>query len=264
MVESIVLGVIQGITEWLPISSEGILIFAKVNFFESTLAMNKLISYALFLHLGTFFAALVYFRKDVIVLTKELFNYRKAEKDTKKLLNFYISVTIISGFTGLVVLEVIKRFEENITITGKGLTLMIGVLLLVTALLQFKNKKEKSKEIDQLKRVDSFILGIAQGASILPGLSRSGLTISAFLLRGFKESEALKLSFLMSLPVILGGNIFLNLDSFIISREMLIGFICSFLLGIFTIHMLLKIANKLNFGWFIFLFALIVILSVFI
>lgn len=264
MIEPIVLGIIQGIAEWLPISSEGILIYAKVNFFDSTLGLNELINYALFLHLGTFFAALVYFRKDVLILIKGLFNYRRIEKDTKKLLNFYILVTLVSGLTGLIVLEIIKRFEENITITGRGLILAIGVLLLATALLQLKRKEKKSKEVDQLKIIDGFVVGVAQGISILPGLSRSGLTVSTLLLRGFKESHALKLSFLMSLPVILGGNIFLNSTNFIISRELLIGFISSFLLGILTIHILLKIAKKLNFGLFIFLFALMIILSAFI
>ena len=84
MEEGIILGIIQGITEWLPISSEGALILVEVNFFKSQSGLANLISYVLFLHLGTFFAALIYFRKDVFLLLKGLFNYQKADKSYKR------------------------------------------------------------------------------------------------------------------------------------------------------------------------------------
>jgi len=264
MLETITLSVIQGITEWLPISSEGAIILAKVNLFGNDLGMGELIRLALFLHLGTFFAALVYFRKEVFSLLKGLLNYKSAEEQTKKLLQFYITATLISGGIGFFLIQIIKNIEEDITFAGKGITLLVGLLLLFTAFLQIKRKEQGCKNIADLERIDGVILGIAQGLSVLPGLSRSGLTVSALLLRKFKEDHALKLSFLMSLPVILGGNIFLNLDKFSFSFESLIALAVTFLLGILTIHILLKIANKLNFGWFVLLFALLTMFVFFI
>ena len=264
MEEGIILGIIQGITEWLPISSEGALILVEVNFFKNQSGLANLISYVLFLHLGTFFAALIYFRKDVFLLLKGLFNYQKADKETRKTLNFLILTTIISGLLGFLIFELIEGMEDNIVSGGKGITLLIGIMLLVTAFLQFQRKGRGKKEIVDLKTSDGILLGIFQGASVIPGLSRSGLTVSALLLRKFNESQALKLSFLMSLPAILAGNIALNLNNFSFSLEFLLGFSFSFLFGILTIHLLLKIANRLNFAWFVLFFALITIISLFI
>lgn len=264
MFEAIILGGLQGISEWLPVSSEGLLIFVRVNLFKSGLGLSELINYALFLHLGTFFAALIYFRRELSRLIKGLFRYRAGDEETKKLLNFYILATLFSGLVALIVLWLLKKIEGELTFTGRWITLMIGMLLLVTALLQFKKKGERYKGASDLKTRDGIILGVLQGISILPGLSRSGLTVSAFLLRKFDDSLALKLSFLMSLPVVLAGNILLNLKEFVFTLENFIGFAFSFLLGLLTIYILLGIAKKLNFSWFVLIFAILVILSVFI
>ena len=265
MVESIVLGIIQGIAEWLPISSEGLLILAKVRFFGGG-DVKELINYAMFLHLGTFFAALIYFRKAILLLIKALFKYRTAKVEVRKLLNFYILATAISGAVGLAILMGIRQIDgDSLLLTGRGIVLLISTMLLITAFLQLGRKKEGGyRKIANLEKKDSLILGVAQGLSIVPGLSRSGLTVSAFLLRKFDDAAALKMSFLMSLPVILGGNIYLNFNQSFLTIESLIGLALSFIVGIFTIHILLKIAKKLNFGWFVLLFAGIMILSVFI
>ncbi|KPJ55108.1 hypothetical protein AMJ47_01115 [Parcubacteria bacterium DG_72] len=260
MIESIILGTVQGIAEWLPISSEGILVLLQVNLFKSGLNFTSLINYALFLHLGTFFAALIYFRKEIGELLKSLLNYKNTER--KKVLNFYIISTIITGIVGFFILKLLKYFEM---LNAKWIMLIIGLALLITAFLQFKNKAKKYyKQENDLKTADSVILGVLQGFSIIPGLSRSGLTISGLLLRKFSDTTALKLSFIMSLPVVLLGNIVLNLDKFILSLENLIGLGFSFLFGILTIHVLLKFSQKVNFAWFVLIFGLIVLASIFI
>jgi len=197
MMESITLGVVQGIAEWLPISSEGIIVLLKTNLFKGDLNLSNLISYALFLHLGTFLAALVYFRKEAIKLFLNFLNYRKTEEKNKRIINFYILATIVSGIVGLVILRILIFIENEISLGGKGLTLLIGLALLVTAFLQFKKKGNKYyKEEFDLKTADGIILGFLQGLAIIPGLSRSGLTVSGFLLRKFDDSVALKLSLL--------------------------------------------------------------------
>jgi len=264
IIESIILGAIQGVAEWLPISSEGAIILAKVSLFKSGLEVGELIRYALFLHLGTFFAALLYFRKEVFDLLKTLLNYKKSDKESKILIRFYVIASFVSGIIGAVILKTIDWIGEDLSLEGKGITLFIGILLLFTAFLQLKRKSEGSKEIVDLTKKDGLILGVAQGASILPGLSRSGITVATFLLRNFKETHALRLSFLMSLPVILAGNIFVNLDKLVFSAQSIISLTFSFVFGFLTIHFLLKVADRLNFGWFVFLFSLITIFSIFI
>jgi len=263
MLESIVLGSIQGITEWLPISSEGMVVLAKVNLFGSGLSITNLIGYALFLHLGTFFAALIYFRKEVVSLLKSSISYKKSDLETKKQLKFYFLATLFSALVGLLILLLLSKIKEGEDITGKGITLIVGVMLWITAFLQLKRKNKGLRGFADLKTGDGMLLGIVQGFSILPGLSRSGITISTFLLRKFDESKALKMSFIMSLPAVLGGNILLNIEKFSFNLENILAFLFSFLLGLLTIHLLLKIAKKLNFGLFVCFFGLLIAISLF-
>ncbi len=260
MTESIILGAIQGIAEWLPISSEGMIVLAKVNLFPESLKMTDLISYALFLHLGTFFAALIYFRREVWDLLKSLLRYRESVLETKKQINFYLLATFFSFLLGAVFFLFLSQ-AENMNLTGKGITLIVGVMLWITAFLQLKKKEKGKKGFKDLKSFDGVLLGLLQGLSIIPGLSRSGITVSALLLRKFEEDKALKMSFLMSLPVVLGGNIALNLGKLNLSLETLAAFLFSFLFGILTIHILLKIARKLNFGLFVCFFGILVAIS---
>jgi undecaprenyl-diphosphatase len=259
MVSSIISGIVQGIAEWLPVSSEGVLVLLQVNVFKSSLNFTSLISYILFLHLGTFLAALIYFRKEVWNLFKELLNYRKTEK--RKVINFYIISTAITGVVGLLVLKTLKYFNN---FDARWVILIIGLALLVTASLQFGRKERSYKQESDLKNSDGVILGFLQGFSIIPGLSRSGLTVSGLLLRKFSDATALKISFIMSLPAVLAGNIVLNLNKFTLTLDNLIALAFSFLFGILTIHVLLKITQKINFAWFILVFGLLVLASAFI
>ena len=264
MLEVIILGIVQGIAEWLPVSSEGMIFLIKTNFFGGGDFID-IARLALFLHLGTFLAALVYFRKEVAVLLRSLINYNKAGENTKKILNFLIVSTLISGVLGLFLLKVFESMEAMIIDSTRFITLMIGVLLLITAFLQFKAKKgELEKDSSKIEKKDGIKLGIVQGFAALPGLSRSGLTVSALLLRKFNEETALKLSFLMSLPIVLGGNIILNLNNFSFNSSMLVGLVFSFVFGLITIDILLKFARKVNFTIFILMFAILTIFSVFI
>ncbi|MEA2113557.1 MAG: undecaprenyl-diphosphate phosphatase [Patescibacteria group bacterium] len=261
MLEQIILGIIQGIVEWLPVSSEGVILLVIKNFFDAEAGAETIIRQALFLHLGTFFAALVYFRKDVVLLFKALFKYKSASLKTKKIFNFLLAATLISGFLGFILLKVFIELEEQLFLSAKAITIAVGLLLLVTGWLQIKAKKDGGKKIRGLSRKDGVFLGLAQGFAALPGLSRSGLTVSVLLLRKFKSESALKLSFLMSLPIVLFGNIFLNLNNFAFSSKVAIGLLFAFLFGILTIDLLLKAARKFEFGWFVLVFGFLVIFS---
>jgi len=264
MLEQIVLGSIQGIAEWLPVSSEGLIFLVKTNFFNNGEDVIKIAGEALFLHFGTFLAALIYFRKDVFFLSKSLFNYKSTPSETRKILFFLIVATLISGVIGMVLLAIFSKIGDDAESITKIITTAIGILLLVTAGLQIKAGKGGQRRSGEIKKSEGVILGIVQAFAALPGLSRSGLTVSALLLHKFNEEDALKLSFLLSLPIVLGGNIILNLDKFVLTHASLMGLVTSFVFGILTIGVLLKIARKVNFGWFVFGFGVLTLLSVFI
>ncbi len=260
MIENLILGIIQGIFEWLPVSSEGIIVLIKTNFFAVN-SLENMIKLALFLHLGTLFASIIYFWKEIKELVITLFKYNTAEEETKKMFWFILIATIISGILGIIILKLLIYIESQLTITGTIISLIIGILLLCTGTILLISKKTGTKEIKDLKKRDYILLGILQGLAVLPGISRSGITSSGLLLRNFKPKVALRLSFILSIPIVLGGNIILNISNFIFDYELLLGLIFSFLFGIITIHLLIKIAEKINFGILLILFGIITILG---
>jgi len=262
MYEQILLGIIQGITEWLPISSEGLIVLIKTNFFKNQQAITLTIREALFLHLGTFLAAFIYFYKDIIHLIKALFRIKHQPAETKNTIVFLMISTLISGVLGVFLLKIVGGIAEQFDQAEKFITILIGLLLFVTGFLELKAKKDGYKKEKDLKLIDGVILGIVQGFAALPGLSRSGLTVSALLLRRFDKTLTLKLSFLMSLPVVLGGNLILNYDTWQWPPETYAGVFFSFLFGLATIHILLRLAEKINFGYFVIFFGCLTLLSV--
>ena len=263
MLENITLGIIQGITEWLPISSGAALLWVSVNIFGSEAVLKEQITHILFLHLGTFLAAIVYFRTEVAELTKSLFKYKKSEINTKKVLKFLIISSVISGVIAGVMLALIKEAEGKFVLQTKGINVLVVILLVITAIVNLTVKKKGVRKEGNLDLKDSVWAGFAQGISVLPGLSRSGLTTATLLLRKLDDVVSLRLSFIMSLPIVLVGNIILNINASF-ELENLWGLVFSFIFGILTIHMLLKVAKKINFGKFVLFFAVLVLISTFI
>ena len=264
MFEQLILGLIQGIAEWLPVSSEGLLVLIKTKFFSDQAMLCSSIQQALFLHLGTFFAALVYFFSDIKHLIKALWNYKNEDKETKKLLSFLIVATAISAVIGSGLLKMVFVYEAQLQIPGKIISLIIGLFLLITALVALRFHKEGKRNIVDLKIKDMLLLGLVQGLAVFPGVSRSGITVSSLLLRKFDKTAALRLSFLMSLPIVFVGSILLNLDNFVFEPIFLVGVFSSFVFGLMTIHILLKLAQRINFGLFMMVFGFLAILAAFI
>ena len=265
MFEQIVLGTIQGIAEWLPVSSTSLLILAMQNFFGHQDGFQVLTQHTMFLHLGTFLAAIIYFRQDVGQMAVALFRYRSQPKEIQNLTVFLIVATLFSGTVGLILRKLITEWTDQFSSTAKPITLIIGVFLLLTAWGQLKIKSlEGHKTLRDLGVRDGIILGIVQGFAAIPGLSRSGLTVATLLLRNFDRGHALKVSFLMSLPVVLGANVLLNLRAAAWTPLALVGVLTSFSVGLASIHILLRLAQRINFGYFVLAFGVLTILSVFI
>jgi len=261
--QQLILGIIQGIVEWLPISSEGFLLLVNSNFFSaSNIDLELFLRQALFLHLGTFFAALIYFRKEVKELYEGARNYKKTDPETKRTLNFLLIATVVSGIIGLAVLNFIDLLDiQKIPLTSSIINYSLGVLLLVTGFLQLKASSAGFRREYHLVNNDGIFLGFVQGLAVLPGLSRSGLTISAFLFRNFNETSSLRLSFIMSLPIVLLANIILNFGDFVFIKGMFFGFLMAFIFGLGTIHLLMEFSKRVKFGYFMIFFGVLVIIA---
>lgn len=266
MIFFLFLGIIQGIVEWLPVSSQGVITLIT-QAFPSDISLNNLTRTILLLHLGTFFAALIYFRHDVGRLCRSCLHYSKASDKTKKLFQFLFLTTMISGILGFGLQQLLSHYlmlAYKYQHTGDVLTAIVGILLIFTAFLQYKAKTIGKRTTGELNWKDSIILGVTQGLAALPGVSRSGSTVSLLLLRGFDKKVALQISFLMSLPIVLAGNIILNLNNLALLQDAWLGLIMSFVFGLFTIHFLLKCAERINFSLFVFCFGILTIASIFI
>ncbi|PJE64421.1 MAG: UDP-diphosphatase [Candidatus Ryanbacteria bacterium CG10_big_fil_rev_8_21_14_0_10_43_42] len=265
MFEAIILGTIQGVTEWLPISSEGITTLVYTALTKNTVPLEEIIRLSLFLHGGTFLAALVYFWKDVRDIILALF-WREKTEEIHHLVRFLIIATGVSGSVGLILFSGIKIASDWLQVGGSGITGLIGMFLIITGVLQLTQKKEHSniRETRDLTMKDALVLGVVQGCAVLPGLSRSGITVAALLFRSYATASALRVSFLMSLPIVLGGNILLNSKEFAITPPLMAGFFVSFFFGFLTINGLLKLAQKINFGYFALGFGVLALLAAFI
>ena len=234
MLDNILLGTLQGIFEWIPISSEGIVALCSKFLIEDV----NFIDIAIFLHLGTLFAVLVYFRKD----WKEVFTLRD-----KTLLRFLIIATVISLGIGFLAYNMVSRIT-----LGAGLLLIMGIGLLFTSFLQRKGKTF-DLSLDRL----ALITGALQGLSVIPGLSRSGSTIFGLSLSKINPTEILKYSYMMSAPVVLASSSYLMIKNPALISDGWISLIFSFLIGLISLHFLIKISQRINFSKFALIFGIL-------
>ena len=257
MLEVIILGIIQGITEWLPVSSEGVVAtFSNVIFKNDP---KTSIGITLWLHIGTACSAIVVFRKNILNIIKQI---AKSPKTPTNEIIFLVISIITSAVIGLPILILVEEAASTeILKNGTGIfTAIIGVFMIATGLIIKNQKIFPKKNISNINKLDALMTGIAQGASAIPGLSRSGLTTSILLIRGSDKKDALTLSFLIGIPATAGAGLYSILsDSITLSLENVIGLIVSFITGLITIKILLKLAAKINFAYFILLVGLALI-----
>lgn len=260
MLESIILGAVQGVAEWLPISSEAMVILVKHNFFSSGMDLSAMIDLALFLHLGTLLSVLVYFRKRVKGIVIDLLNFKALPSFAKKELSFLALATLVSGVLGLVFLKLLEQ-HDTLFAHHVSVNIFVAVFLLITALLLFLSEQQKKESSKELSLKKAFITGIFQSCAALPGISRSGSTIAAMGLLGIEKKKALELSFLLSIPLVVGANIVLNLSAVLtMNFASLCGLLAAFLCGLVTIELLMKLVERIRFSGFVAFFALLLII----
>lgn len=239
LLKAIILSAIQGVAEWLPISSSG-----HLAFFSGIFGFQNL-GYNVFLHLASVLAVIVIFYKDIASL------FANFNRDKMKYLLLIVIALIPAVIIGILFEKQIETFFSSI--------LYLGIFFIISGILVYSTKfaMEKQENLSAVKDkpgvADSIIIGIFQAVAILPGISRSGATISAGIFRGLKKSEAVKFSFLLAIPIILGAavleskKIAFNDISYMI---LTISFIVAFIVSLIVIKLLLKVIEKGKFHWF--------------
>lgn len=193
LIEAIILGIVQGLTEFLPVSSSGHLELVKFLFGNSLVAEESLL-FTVSVHAATALSTIVIFRKDILEIFKGLFQFEWNESSKFSL---YIIISMVpAAFVGVF-------FDDMLEQLFSGQVLLVGFMLIITALLLILADRAKNTN-KSVGWKEAVIIGIAQAIAILPGISRSGATISTSVILGIDRTKAARFSFLMVVPLIMG------------------------------------------------------------
>ena len=249
-IKVIVLGIVQGLSEFLPISSSGHLVILQ-HFFGME---NADVSFEVVLHLGSLLAVLLYFRQDLFSLCRDFFRIKDKSSRAvlaRKEVAFLLVATAVTGFLGLMFQDTLEAlFSQPLVVCG--MLLLTGVVLIISDMV-----KDVRLDAGQMGFVRAMIIGVVQALAIVPGISRSGSTVCASLFLRVKRGEAARFSFLLSIPAITGAFV-LKLDEISASVELLdcvLGAFFAFVSGYLVIAVLLRMisAGRLKvFGFYCF------------
>ena len=243
-IEALVLGIIQGLTEFLPVSSSGHLELAKL-ILPSQYTGESSMLMTVVLHFATALSTVVIFRKDLLQIIKGLFQFQWNEA-TKFSVKIIISM-IPAAFVGVFFDDIIESFFNDAV-------LLVGSMLLVTGGLLFLADKTKNTT-KEVRFFHSIIIGISQAIAILPGISRSGATIGTSVLLGIDREKAARFSFLMVVPLIFGkiAKDLVSGDFSTLNMEvapLAIGFIAAFITGLFACTWMISLVKKSKLVYF--------------
>ncbi|MGI9546933.1 MAG: undecaprenyl-diphosphate phosphatase [Flavobacteriaceae bacterium] len=244
VLDAIILGIVQGLTEFLPVSSSGHLELGKAILGDKSIPEESLL-FTVVLHFATALSTIVVFRKEVLEIIQGLFQF-KWNDQTKFSLKIVISM-IPATLVGLL-------FEEQLELLFGGMVQLVGFMLIVTALLLYFADRAKDTD-NQVTYWNSFIIGIAQAIAILPGISRSGATISTSVLLGVDKNRAARFSFLMVVPLIfgkiikdiMGGELSFQGDGVL---AMSAGFIAAFIAGLAACTWMIQLVRRSKLTYF--------------
>lgn len=244
VLDAIILGIVQGLTEFLPVSSSGHLELGKAILGDDSIPKESLL-FTVVLHFATALSTIVVYRKEVWQILKGLFQF-KWNEETQFSLKIVVSM-IPATLVGLF-------FEEQLEILFGGMIQFVGFMLIITALLLYFADKAKDTE-NKVSYSNAFVIGLAQAIAILPGISRSGATISTSVLLGVDKNKAARFSFLMVVPLIF-GKIFKDIFSGDLSLQatgivpMTAGFIAAFIAGLAACTWMIQLVRKSKLTYF--------------
>ena len=241
--DALILGIVQGLTEFLPVSSSGHLELGKALLGDDSLPQESLL-FTVVLHAATALSTIVVFRKDVLQIVGGLFRLRESESVfSLKILISMVPAAMVGYF-----------LDEEMELLFGGNVVFVGFMLLVTGLLLFLAGRAKNTD-KSVSTLDAVLIGLSQAIAILPGISRSGATISTSVLLGVDRGRAARFSFLMVVPLILGkiakdvlsGD--LNADS-MTSMPILVGFAAAFITGLLACTWMIQLVKRMKLHWF--------------
>jgi len=244
VLDAIILGIIQGFTEFLPVSSSGHLELGKAILGDNSIPEESLL-FTVILHFATALSTIVVFRKDIVEICTSLLQFSWNE-ETQFVLKIVISM-LPAVLVGLL-------FEEELESFFGGNIAFVGFMLLVTALLLWLADRSKNTG-KPVTFKNALIIGLSQAVAMLPGISRSGATISTSVLLGNDKSKAARFSFLMVIPLIfgkiakdiLGGELTTEATNF---TTLGVGFIAAFLSGLIACTWMIKLVKKSKLSYF--------------
>lgn len=256
VLDSILLGIIQGLTEFLPVSSSGHLELGKAILGDNSVPEESLL-FTVVLHFATALSTIVVFRKDIWSLLKGIlkFEWNEDLQFASKIVISMIPAVIVGLF-----------FEEQLEQLFGGNILLVGFMLLITAILLFFADKAKNTN-KNVSFSNAFIIGVSQAIAMLPGISRSGATISTSVLLGNDKTKAARFSFLMVVPLIFGkiakdvlsGDLSLESQNF---TALSIGFIAAFISGLFACTWMISLVKKSKLTYFAIYCAIVGLIAV--
>ncbi|MFC0603173.1 undecaprenyl-diphosphatase UppP [Winogradskyella pulchriflava] len=246
--DAVILGIIQGLTEFLPVSSSGHLELGKAILGSHAMPKESLL-FTVVLHFATALSTIVIFRKDIFEILGGLYNAVATRRWTEEAK--FSAKIIVSMIPAVIIGYKYERVFEQLF--GNNIPL-VGAMLIVTAVLLFLADRAK-KTHKKVSLLDAFIIGIAQGIAMLPGISRSGATISTSVLLGIDKTKAARFSFLMVVPLIFGkiakdilaGEIDYTSTNF---TFLSVGFVAAFISGLFACTWMIKLVKQSKLTYF--------------
>ena len=254
LIQAIIMGLMQGLTEFLPVSSSGHLVLSSslYKFFtnkEFVAGSSEEVVFDIILHLGTLLAVILFFKDDIFKITKSFVNAcikRDFSDADAKLAAFILLGTVFTVFVAFP----LKIVSESLI----NLPYVVGIFIFITGCILYLGEwasEKKAAKTDKVSLKTAIIIGIAQGLASIPGISRSGSTISTGIFLGLDRVSCARYSFLLSLPIIIGASVFypvleVDLHEFLNYNwiAFVVGFIVSFISGYFCIKYFLQFLAK--------------------
>lgn len=237
LIEALILAVVQGLTEWFPVSSSGHLVIS-----QKLLEVNPPLIFDVMLHVGTLIVVLIVFRKDIVNIIKAVAK-RDFKTEEGKIALLIIVGSMPIAVIGFVFHDIIETLFSNL--------LAVGVALIITgSVLFFSEKRIDKRKMDFL---DSLLIGLAQGVAIIPGISRSGMTVATGLLKKIDQATVFRYSFLLSVPAVLGATVMESRDIIIGTIDiapLFLGAIISMIVGYGSLKLLQRIIMNEKFHLF--------------
>lgn len=255
LIHSIILGLIQGLTEFLPVSSSGHLVLFE-NLFGLESAENSNLFFDVLLHFGTLVAVVIAFRQDILELLRAFLGmFRRGDPNRERdIAPRRMILLLLVATLPLVAVLPFKDYLEGI----RAYPWAVGIALVVTAvLLLLSDRFTRGKKTERSASIlDALLVGAMQAVAVTPGISRSGSTITMGVFRGFARDFAVRFSFILSLPAVLGATILETADAIEAGIDWaqmpiyLVGMVVAGVSGFFAIKLVRWIAAKANFKWF--------------